>query len=68
MTDEEILDIARYWSNSSYVQHDGRFILEFGRALIGAQQAKIDSLMFEYCPEEMTEEQIAEWGKHQVRA
>ena len=28
-------------------------------------QAKIDQLMLEYCPEEMTEEQIAEWGKHQ---
>lgn len=28
-------------------------------------EAKIDALMFEYCPEEMTEEQIARWKKHQ---
>ena len=28
-------------------------------------QAKIDALMLEYCPDEMTEEQIAEWEKHQ---
>ena len=29
-------------------------------------QAKIDSLMLEYCPEDMTAEQVAEWEKHQV--
>jgi hypothetical protein len=29
-------------------------------------QAKVDSLMLEYCPEEMTPEQIENWGKHQV--
>lgn len=28
-------------------------------------QAKIDSLMLEYCPDEMTPEQIAEWGRYQ---
>ena len=31
-----------------------------------ANQAKIDALMFEYWPDEMTDEQVAEWGKHQV--
>ena len=31
-----------------------------------AKQAKIDELMLEYCPDEMTEEQLDEWGKHQV--
>lgn len=30
-------------------------------------EAKIDALMFEYCPEEMTEEQVNEWKKHQLR-
>lgn len=30
-----------------------------------ALQAKIDALMLEYCPDEMTPEQIEEWGKHQ---
>lgn len=28
-------------------------------------QAKIDALMLEYCTDEMTEEQITNWGKHQ---
>jgi hypothetical protein len=30
------------------------------------KQAKIDALMFEYCPIEMSLEQIARWKKHQV--
>ena len=29
-------------------------------------QSQIDELMLEYCPEEMTKEQLDEWGKHQV--
>lgn len=32
--------------------------------LIGAAQATIDQLMFEYCPEEMTEAQIANYEAH----
>lgn len=31
-----------------------------------ALQAKIDALMWEYCPGKMTSGQIAEWGRHQV--
>lgn len=31
-------------------------------------QAKIDALMLEYCPDEMTEEQIKRWGECQVPA
>lgn len=30
-------------------------------------QAKIDALMLEHCPDEMTPEQIAEWAKHQLK-
>jgi len=33
-----------------------------------AAQAKIDSLMLEYCPDEMTPEQMAEYEKRQVPA
>lgn len=33
-----------------------------------SKQAKIDSLMLEYCPHEMTAEQIAEWARHQKPA
>jgi hypothetical protein len=36
-------------------------------AIIRFQQATIDSLMFEYCPEDMTPEQIANYEAH-VRA
>ncbi len=32
-----------------------------------SKQAQIDALMFEYCPDEMTQEQIAEYEKHQIR-
>ena len=32
---------------------------------LSAAQAKIDELMLEYCQEEMTQEQIAEYEKHQ---
>jgi hypothetical protein len=33
-----------------------------------AQQAKIDALMLEYCPDEMTEDQVANWERHQMPA
>ena len=29
---------------------------------------KIDELMLEYCPDEMTKEQMENWAKHQVPA
>jgi hypothetical protein len=32
-----------------------------------ALQARIDGLMLEYCPDEMTPEQVEEWGRNQVR-
>lgn len=34
-------------------------------AIIASLQAKIDELMLEHCPEEMTKEQIDEWARHQ---
>lgn len=33
---------------------------------VDARQAKIDALMLEYCPGEMSEGQKARWGRHQV--
>ena len=33
---------------------------------IASKQAQIDRLMMEYCPDEMTEEQVNEWKKHQI--
>lgn len=35
------------------------------REELAAKQAKIDNLMLEYCPDEMTPEQMAEWAKYQ---
>ncbi len=36
------------------------------RERIGEAQADIDALMLEYCPDEMTEAQKAEWRRNQV--
>ena len=32
---------------------------------LAAAQARIDELMLEYCPDEMTQDQIDNWAKHQ---
>ena len=34
--------------------------------VVSSMQAKIDELMLEFCPGEMTDEQLAEWERHQV--
>ena len=36
------------------------------QAKLDAKQFEIDSLMLEYCPDEMTKEQMDSWGKYQV--
>lgn len=36
------------------------------KGVISSMQAKIDSLMLEYCPNEMTPEQLKEWGENQL--
>lgn len=35
---------------------------------IQSMQAKIDALMLEFCPDEMTAKQKDNWAKHQVPA
>jgi len=37
------------------------------KAAYNAQQAEIDRLMLEFCPSEMTAEQMETWKKHQKR-
>jgi hypothetical protein len=32
---------------------------------VNAKQARIDALMLEFCPDEMSDEQKAEWARHQ---
>ena len=39
--------------------------LERLRAENAAKQAKIDALMLEFCPNELTHEQVANWVSHQ---
>lgn len=41
-------------------------ILEFAERFIAPVQSKLDEVMLEYCPDEMSPEQVEEWGKHQV--
>ncbi len=41
---------------------------DFAERKVEELPAKIDSLMLEYCPDEMTEAQIKNWGKHQVKS
>ena len=35
------------------------------RAQVAALQARVDALMLEFCPDEMTEEQKETWARHQ---
>lgn len=39
--------------------------IEFLDMEIDDKQAKIDTLMLEYCPDEMTQEQILDWSNNQ---
>jgi hypothetical protein len=63
-----------------YIGHLERHVKELTKLLAAARkegfeegkqagrdelQAKVDALMFEYCPEDVTHEQIAEYEKHQ---
>ena len=46
----------------------GRWLWREVQALsveVAEKQAKIDALMLEYCPDDMTTEQIANWERHQ---
>lgn len=38
---------------------------EEAKQVIDALEAKIDALMLEHCPDEMTPEQVENWEKHQ---
>lgn len=49
-------------SDGDYVSYDDAM------EAINGLQARIDSLMLEHCPDEMTEQQMTEWAKHQVAA
>lgn len=56
---------ARLASRAMVLLADLRAYAERLEKRVAAQQAKIDALMLEHCPDEMTPEQIEEWGRHQ---
>lgn len=58
-TAEEFGDCIRSISNTLLKQFFEQ------QVIINSKQAKIDALMLEYCPDEMTPEQLEEWEKHQ---
>lgn len=43
-----------------------RAAFEAGQTLAHSKQARIDELMLEYCPDEITDEQWDEYSRHQV--
>lgn len=61
---------AEHNSKAQTLENENRRLkldLEEARRESECRQSKIDSLMLEYCPDEMTPEQVAEWGRHQRR-
>lgn len=59
-TDELADEIKALRAQLSKLQPTSQDVLDAERL-----QARIDALMFEYCPNEMTQEQIATFEKHQ---
>jgi hypothetical protein len=65
LTYEDIVDIANDPGVTPTSCYPLEATIELAR-LLGAAQAKIDELMLEYCSDEMTADQIANWERHQV--
>lgn len=66
---ERALEVQNIFDNTSVkIAHDNLDRITALEQQLAAAKAKIDSLILEYCPEEMTPDQIAEWEKHQVAA
>ena len=40
-------------------------VVESLRQQLAAKQAEVDALMLEYCPNEMSQEQLDNWAAHQ---
>lgn len=58
--------ISEWPSNGRAYDHEQ--MLAYGRACMASKQAEIDRLMLEFCPAEMSKEQMANWEAHQRRA
>lgn len=53
------------WNTARVVSYFRSFQMIEAANAVEAMQAKIDALMLEHCPGEMSAEQRAEWAKHQ---
>tara|TARA_R110000868_G_scaffold351431_1_gene612697 strand:+ start:2132 stop:2401 length:270 start_codon:yes stop_codon:yes gene_type:complete len=62
----EIVALRQQLKDCSAVVDRQQEQLDRSAEQLADKQAKIDALMFEYCPIEMSLEQIARWKKHQV--
>lgn len=60
----DVIDRAIEIKRATVAVEMAKRILELEQ-LLDEKQAQIDRLMLEFCPEEMTPEQIDEWGKNQ---
>jgi hypothetical protein len=63
---EEIVALREQLKDCSAVVDRQQEQLDRNAEQLANKQAKIDTLMFEYFPFEMSLEQIARWKKHQV--
>ena len=59
--------VAREWSAVGTCDEAAALLVSLAEAM-EADQAKIDALMLEYCPDDMTPEQREEWARHQSRS
>jgi hypothetical protein len=60
-TNEELVEVAK---GQSRAMHGMLECLKMAEVANHSLMAKIDALMFEYCPDEMTPEQIANYEAH----
>jgi len=64
--ERELVALREQLKDCSAVVDRQQEMLDRNAEQLADKQAKIDALMFEYCPIEMSLEQIARWKKHQV--
>jgi nicotinate-nucleotide pyrophosphorylase len=71
---KNLLEAVRAYAVTLPVNNDARNILAIATIAENFEQenqrlqAKIDSLMLEHCPEDMTKEQVDRWAKKQAKA
>lgn len=76
MTDDRIIELAKqagYDPESQTLPPFDGFIRRFAELVEtevrerGNVQARLDAVMLEFCPDEMTDEQLAAWGEAQEK-